>query len=351
MDAVPDTHRATWLCPDPASRERLLDMDERLKRPRAAALGILGLALLASVPQLGWLPVGMFVLAVVGFALAGAVQSRLDAPEYAIAASWTLSQVGVAFVVALTGGAHSFGIAWFVVPLITLPARFGARVVAAGVIVTSALLVAAVLLGPDAHDLPDGFGLLYPITAMIGVAMLSTALMRSDLEHRSEAVVDGLTGLLNRRALGHRMEELEAQAAVTRQPIAVIAGDIDRFKQVNDVHGHAKGDAVLVEVAYRIRKRLRAFDLAYRLGGEEFAIVLPGATPQDAAALAEDLRAAIASQPLAGLEVTMSFGVAGSGDAGFDGRAVLATADEALYAAKAAGRDRVFMDGAVVAAA
>ena len=95
--------------------------------------------------------------------------------------------------------------------------------------------------------------------------------MRSDVDHRTEAVIDGLTGMLNRRALDQRLHELTAQARITGQPIAVIAGDIDHFKRVNDEHGHAAGDAVLVEVAYRLRKALRAFDLAYRVGGEEFS--------------------------------------------------------------------------------
>ena len=101
--------------------------------------------------------------------------------------------------------------------------------------------------------------------------------MRSDLEHRDEVVLDQLTGMLNRSALDRRIGELEQQSRLTGDPVAVIIGDLDRFKEVNDTRGHAVGDAVLRDVAYTIRKRLRAFDFAYRIGGEEFLILVPGA--------------------------------------------------------------------------
>jgi diguanylate cyclase (GGDEF)-like protein len=147
--------------------------------------------------------------------------------------------------------------------------------------------------------------------------------------------------MLNRRALDQRLYELGAQAEVTGQPVAVIAADIDHFKRVNDEHGHATGDAVLVEVAYRLRKALRAFDLANRVGGEEFLVVLPGAELDAAAALAEELRAAVAAEPAAGVRVTMSFGVANSTGPALKREPLLDAADAALYEAKASGRDRV----------
>jgi diguanylate cyclase (GGDEF)-like protein len=347
----PTGHNATWLCPDAASRERLLDMDERLRKPRAFAIGVLMLALVPAAFEVGPWVLALLLIAALGFVLADAVKARISAPEHAIFGSWLFAQAVIAFAVAMTGAADSYAMPWFIILLITLPARFGFRAVAVGVVFTSVLVAVVVGLVPRAHVVPEWFGVLLPVAALIAVASLSTALMRSDLEHRTEAIIDGLTGMLNRRSLEHRLAELAAQAEVTRQPVAVIAGDLDHFKRVNDEHGHAAGDAVLVDVAYRLRKRLRAFDLAYRVGGEEFLVLLPGATPAAAAGLAEDLRAAIANEPIAGIPVTMSFGVAGSGDDGFDGQAVVAAADAALYAAKGTGRDRVFMDGAAVAAA
>ena len=164
-------------------------------------------------------------------------------------------------------------------------------------------------------------------------------------------MIDQLTGMLNRKALEVRVEELEQQSRFTGEPVGVVVGDIDNFKQVNDRAGHARGDAALKEVAYVLRKQLRAFDLAYRLGGEEFLVVLPGAGPDHAATVAEDLRAAIESMPVAGLRVTMSFGVAGSAPGGFDYESVFAEADLALYEAKHAGRNSVRTRGSVALAA
>jgi diguanylate cyclase (GGDEF)-like protein len=169
--------------------------------------------------------------------------------------------------------------------------------------------------------------------------------MRSDLQHRSAAIIDPLTSMLNRSALAARVAELAQQALVVNQPIGLIVGDLDHFKQINDTHGHAAGDAVLRDVAYRMRKHLRAFDLAYRLGGEEFLVVLPGANARQAAEIAEDLRAAVAGAPVAGVPVTMSFGVSAAQPGHFDYEAVFEKADLALYEAKDAGRDCVRVHG------
>ena len=202
------------------------------------------------------------------------------------------------------------------------------------------MIVITIAIEPS-QPLPHIYALFALLTTLIAVSILSTALMRSDVDHRTEAVIDGLTGMLNRRALDQRLQELTAQARISGQPVAVIAGDIDHFKRVNDEHGHAAGDAVLVEVAYRLRKALRAYDLAYRVGGEEFLVVLPGAGVPDAARLAEQLRVAVAAEPAAGQWVTMSFGVSGSAGPDLERERLLDEADAALYDAKARGRDQV----------
>ena len=333
----------SWLCPNPGDRERLLDMEQRLAGVRTVAFGVLTLAVLISAPWMGWWLLAPVVACSVAFVVAGRGLANSARPEYRVAFVWVCSQVTIAICVLLTGGADSPGLAWFVVPVIALPVRFGTRGVAAGVGVTTALLVLVTLESPE-H-------VLYPLAAIVAVALLSTALLRSDLEHRSEAVVDPLTGMLNRNALMTRVAELAQQSAITREPVSLIVGDLDRFKQINDGHGHAAGDAVLKDVAYVIRKQLRAYDLAYRLGGEEFLVVLPGAHPAHAATVAGELRAAIERLPVAGLHVTMSFGVAGSAPGEFDYEAVFAEADLALYEAKHAGRNRVATRGSVALAA
>ena len=153
------------------------------------------------------------------------------------------------------------------IPIVTLSARFSSRGILIGVATTLGLMI-AVALGTNAPAVLDNPPLLIaPLAVVIAVAMLSTVLMHSDVEHRSKAVIDQLTGLLNRNALRARANELEQQSAISGEPVAVILGDFDDFKAVNDSAGHAAGDAVLKDVAYLVRKRLPAFNLAYRLGG------------------------------------------------------------------------------------
>ena len=142
-------HRPTWLCPDAASRARLLDMDERLRRPRAAALGLLGFGVAAAIPYLGWRPLGLLACAVLAVLGSSRLARRAPAPEYGLAVSWAFTQVVIAASARLTGGPASYVLSWLVVPLVTLPARFGARGVAAGVAFT-ALLVATVGLAVPA---------------------------------------------------------------------------------------------------------------------------------------------------------------------------------------------------------
>jgi diguanylate cyclase (GGDEF)-like protein len=320
----------------------MLDMDRNLRGVRRAVFGVLAIALVASGPQLGWWTLLPLALAVVIFRIADTRMDHAKRPEYALLASWAASQVIMASSVALSGGPHVPTMAWFAIPLMTLGARFSGRGIAVGVAL-SVILLLAVAFGVDAQAVIHNPTLVVaPIALMIAVAMFQTVLMRSDVKHRAEAVIDPLTGMLNRKALARRVEELAQQSQITRQPIGLIAGDIDHFKQINDSHGHAAGDAVLTDVAYELRKTLRAFDLFYRTGGEEFLVLLPGADLAHTTELAEALRAAVAQEPLGGHHVTMSFGAAASApDQVFDYEAVFGEADAALYEAKHSGRNRV----------
>jgi diguanylate cyclase (GGDEF)-like protein len=338
-----DSH--SWLCPDDARRERAVDMERRLKPVRTVAMASLTLELLATGHWIGWWPVLTCIVVAVGFALADLRLDGFRRPEIAIATMWVVTQFAIAVAVWLTGAANAPTVAWLVIPVVTLPARFDLRVVIAGVVFTALLMLGVTIL-PDPSVLSDAPQLvLAPLALLVAVACLSSALMLSDIHHRTESVIDGLTGMLNRRALGTRLAELAGQAEVTGEPIGVIIGDLDHFKRINDEHGHTTGDAVLVDVAYTLRKELRAFDLAYRLGGEEFLVVLPGASLAESAEVAERLRASVASVPAGGVRVTMSFGVASSGGGAFEHDVLLRAADEALYEAKRGGRNRVAAAG------
>lgn len=166
---------------------------------------------------------------------------------------------------------------------------------------------------------------------------------RSEALHR-DAHEDALTGLHNRRGLDQELPALLARAREDAHPLMVAVLDIDRFKHVNDRHGHAVGDEVLRAVAHILRERLRSRDLAARLGGEEFLIALVDALPPVASEICERLRAAVEhhawDELASGLQVTISLGLA-QARAEDEAAEVLRRADEALYRAKREGRNRV----------
>jgi diguanylate cyclase (GGDEF)-like protein len=339
--------KTSWLCRGDFDRERMLDMEERVRPVRRRSFAILLLALIATGPSLGWWPVLFVVPGLAVFALADTLMPRMARPEYLMFASWVGSGLVIAVAVALDGGPRVPTLSWLALPIITLGSRFSMRGVVVGVII-NLVLVLAVAFGVDTHAvMSDPSLVIAPLALVLCAAVLSIPLMSSDIQHRSDAVIDPLTGMLNRKALDTRVAELTQQSEVTGESIGVIVGDLDHFKEVNDVHGHATGDAVLKEVAYLLRKQLRAFDLAYRLGGEEFLILMPGSSLERSAELAEQLRDAVADNPMAGdVSITMSFGVSASkrGDR-FDYTAVFAEADAALYEAKHNGRDQVCLSG------
>jgi len=159
---------------------------------------------------------------------------------------------------------------------------------------------------------------------------------------------DPLTGLNNRRST---LEELQHRFDLSQRhnrPLAVIMCDLDHFKLINDTLGHGAGDLVLEEFGQRVKSNLRTTDLAGRIGGEEFLLILPETDMEGAQLLAERLRAATGEVPFElppdSLRVTCSLGVAQRTGEDRDGGALMARADGALYAAKRAGRDQVLCD-------
>jgi diguanylate cyclase (GGDEF)-like protein len=160
------------------------------------------------------------------------------------------------------------------------------------------------------------------------------------------ATTDELTGLHNRRSLLHRLKFETARAKRFRSPLSAVMIDLDRFKQINDDHGHAVGDQVLANVGRLLRESVRVIDVPGRYGGEELCVILPNTPLEGAGKFAETLRAKLEAQlHYAGprqLSVTASIGV-GSFDHMeiADAESLLRQADAALYRAKHAGRNRV----------
>ena len=186
------------------------------------------------------------------------------------------------------------------------------------------------------------------LATLAGIGALSLALNQARLArgHKRDAETDQLTGLLNRRALLDRVTgEIEG-------PAALVIFDIDHFKAINDIHGHLAGDEVLRAFGEILMLSARAQGFAARIGGEEFALLMPGTSLVPAAVLAEGVRARLAKRHFDGagsFGCTVSAGVSYAPDTIIDFDALLHDADKALYAAKRNGRDQVAVSSDEVA--
>jgi diguanylate cyclase (GGDEF)-like protein len=175
-------------------------------------------------------------------------------------------------------------------------------------------------------------------------------LQRVLAELREQAMTDPLTGLYNRRYFSDALNRELAKASRTGGPVSVILMDLDLFKKVNDTWGHAAGDAVLKAVGALIRKGVRGSDIAARHGGEEFAMLMPQTSGAVVVQRAEALRREIEAMEVVfvgeNLRVSASFGVAEGGAHTASPADLMTAVDEALYAAKAAGRNQVVLSSA-----
>ena len=243
--------------------------------------------------------------------------------------------------VSISGGPHSPALPWMVLPSAMVAARFRPQVVALGIALTVLLILASTLAVDPAATIGDPVSVIATLALLAVVISIVLALQAAELHHRDEAILDPLTGLLNRHALIPRFTEISHQARLTRQPVCLLLCDVDTFKEVNDRYGHDRGDAVLRDVAYELRKRLRSFELAYRLGGEEFLIVLPGVSHVEGQEVAERLRVAIEETRPTDIPITVSFGLSAASGEEVVYESLFKAADRALYEAKRTGRNRV----------
>lgn len=190
-----------------------------------------------------------------------------------------------------------------------------------------------------------------PLLASVGFVLMCNERLMNEAMHLS--TVDALTGAYSRRALNEQSERALAEARRHRRPLSVLMIDADHFKRINDTYGHDAGDAVLIELVRRIRQSLRTEDFVGRIGGEEFVAVLPGTPEEEARRVSERLRMAMARDTFIhdGEEIpfTVSVGFAerDPGEAEFE--ALLKRADDAMYAAKRAGRNRVMAASEIAA--
>ncbi len=269
-----------------------------------------------------------FTLMVMQVGIFGATQALDGFPVRALHAAQGLIIVIAAVSVAATRGLRDVPVIYGL-PLLALPAVL-------------------IYYGVPADALVNH--LIYPVAMVVVACIVAEMLYQGNLAHflstrqlRQHAMIDPLTGLLNRRAMSEDLGAAHARAVRHGKAYALIMADLDRFKRVNDEHGHDVGDEVLVELARRLQQSVRVEDRVARWGGEEFLVLLQDTDEQSAFQVAEKLRRSVADMPFtvsAGeLHITVSLGLALYRE-GVPVEAAVTRSDEALYRAKQNGRNR-----------
>lgn len=327
--------------------ERLRQVEnERLVRPAAQRHVLMCVAVMVAVVLTepdhviiaGAVTIGIAAI-VIGLVQVGLSRSRNVGFWMAVENLVIVTTIAVA--TAVTGGLESPAMPVFCVMAAFIGIRFKGALsqLLLGWVVIGAI---AGVLAADAGAAVGQAGLLTSwLAACVAVWIATTAVGHSERLARTDAISDTLTGLLNRKAFDLQLESLEQQAAAHTLPVAILMCDLDGFKTINDTLGHDGGDDVLRRVADSLRASARSTDRVYRLGGDEFCVVLDGASAADAPEIAERLRAGVETAFADDPRVTLSVGVA----TGLGGRLhlhdVRSGADRALYEAKRGGRNAV----------
>ncbi|MGN6866846.1 MAG: GGDEF domain-containing protein [Solirubrobacteraceae bacterium] len=312
----------------------------------AAIYGIAGLdgaieGLIPGDPPFSLLPVAVvFVI----FALLIAFGPRLPRP--ALALLGPIGVVLIAYALLTTPGPGDAAVL-YALPVFWTTFFFGRRGAATILACTAVGHAVALLLMPVADAYPGRW--IDVMVSVCGVALVVLVLERRNetllARLAEEARTDPLTGLLNRRGFDEHAAREFAHAGRDGSEIALATLDIDHFKQVNDEWGHLVGDRVLANLAHLLAGESRVIDVAARLGGEEFAVLMPGCGAAGAEALIDRVRAGLERSAGPGLPpVRISAGVVAA-TAPLDAAALLESVDRALYAAKRGGRDRTVVLG------
>ena len=343
--AVDAAARRSWLCPTDADLQRYYEALPAINRARRQVIAVL---LPVSATLTPWIGVPNIVLILV-IVVVGLATDRL-------AVRWSTTvvvgvvisagfQTSLSIGVALTGGVHSPYLVWLVVPVTMLAARYRPAVVIASVCVAlglAAVACAAAEVAGTARDFPTYVLGLTTAALMGALVAIVLNLQSAELESRRAATTDPLTGVRNRKDLDSQVRLVAARTQRSGGALSVMLLDLDHFKAVNDKHGHATGDEVLRQVTALLTGCLRPDDLVFRVGGEEFLVVLPLTDAEQAVAVAERVRTSVSRRPVAGLRVTVSIGVAAWAESHYlDPLVLQRRADAAMYEAKSSGRDRV----------
>jgi len=287
------------------------------------------------------------LLALVGMSVAPIVASQPWCATYSV--TWTaLSAFGVAIVAILDFGMNSPLLVLLFLPLVFGTLMFTPR--AAGICGLAALASLALVALIDRHvaSSPGRAFLLFAAVAGASALTVAAAINRTRIEQHEEqlqaaladmAAIDELTGCAVRRVLRQRMEEEIARSVRNRSPLSLLMIDVDQFKSVNDTYGHVVGDHVLASIGEVLRHNGRAFDVVSRMGGDEFALLLPETDVPSAVEVAERIRRDLPAAVQ--VPVTLSIGVGGLDRSRPTAEHLLDDADFALYQVKRAGRDAI----------
>lgn len=299
----------------------------------AGALGVLPFAIKRFMQQ-EWTAAAIDTIIVTGFIALGSYVYRTRRVQAASIAIALLCMSGVVSTVYVNGPGQIY---WIFPALIAVFYLIQPREAVLGVAISVAALMPAVLPVSDSHEAGTIFITILVTSAFALAFSLITSRQREQL--LVLATKDPLTGAGNRRALDTKLSDVVNAHRRSGTAASLVLIDLDHFKKVNDVHGHAVGDQILTRVTEIIDLRIRVTDSLYRIGGEEFVVVLEGADLNRAVHLAEQLRTLVdANELVPDHAVTISLGVAELRK-GENGNDWLHRADEALYRAKNAGRN------------
>jgi diguanylate cyclase (GGDEF)-like protein len=296
------------------------------------------------VHGLRWLALAEIVIACVILLLPR--QWRRHIPGLVVAGAITIVSVSVYFNGERLGDGPTMTEFFYAWPAVYVGYFFRRPAVPAFIVATGAMYAAAL----SAMDLSGNVAIRWAMTmSVIAGLTISLHAIRTHVNGlvwrlKETARTDTLTAMPNRRAFDERLELELARAARTGETLALLIGDVDSFKSLNDRYGHAAGDSALASIGRVLMSECRAIDVPARIGGEEFAVLLPATEGEAALITANRLRAAVSRiHDAHDRPITISFGVAEHPAAGTTASELLAAADSALYAAKAGGRDRAVL--------
>jgi diguanylate cyclase (GGDEF)-like protein len=333
----------SWLVPTESDRARMLEAGSLVRWTRVWVSLLVAIATAAAGPWIGWWPTLFGALTAIQVGTLERRTARSSRPERYVAASFLSTAFFASCGAASAGGPQSPLLFFIALPAILMANRFRRPVVLTGLAVTLLITWGGSIAVDPSSFVHDPTMVMVATALIVGVVVFTLSLSDTEMALRADARFDHLTGLLNRASLEPRFAELRTQAHATGGSIALVVYDLDRFKSVNDDLGHDRGDAVLRDTAHLLRRHLRAFDLVYRLGGEEFAVVLPGVGVAEAFEIAQRQRESIEEARPGGVAVTISGGVASAHGCDVAWDTLFHRADAALLNAKREGRNRIMV--------